>query len=386
MNRKCAAAEGWVYGGPGLRDAVLPPLRVRRALLRAASQEPLLRRYRAWVVLVRMRLWVLLWAVVVLLWIPLDLTLIGGSLGWHLALGRVAMAALFAGAAWACRCKPTQRNIRKAYALLFGIPLVFFIATAPYLKSTEVALSLAGQAYLHTYQLFPLLIAGSIGLLPVTLLEGAGLVVACVLASVASVVYAMWVTGHAILPVASEFGWLWTLFIAGSAGTLAGVSQTSLLLQHFRDAGTDPLTGLLNRRTGVNLLALQWEQARRDHRPLSVALIDLDRFKRINDAHGHKAGDRALIDFVERLRAALRAGDALIRWGGEEFVAVLPGAAVHDTVRRLERVLHEHPLTGPDGAPLTFSAGVAELEQDAPRTPEALVALADRRMYQAKAA
>ena len=375
-----APADLWVRGAPTLREAVAPSLKMWRALLSAAGQDPLARRYRAWVLLARVRLWALFWAFVVPLWIPLDLMLIGGTSGRHLALGRALLALFLATAVWLFRCVPTQRNVRWAYALLFGMPLLFFVVLAPYFQTAVMRPSLSARAYLDTYHMFPLLISASIGLLPVTLFESAALVGACLLASVAGL------AASGLLFDSSELGWLWILLVASGIGTLAGVSQTALMLQNFRDAATDPLTGLPNRRAGVNLLALQWEQARRNHGPFSVAMIDLDGFKRVNDTHGHEAGDRVLVGFAVRLRETLRAGDSLLRWGGEEFLAVLPGAESHDAVRRLEKMLHECPVLEPDGVPLTFSAGVAERGTDASSNPEALVALADRRMYEAKAA
>lgn len=375
-----APADLWVRGAPTLREAVAPSLKMWRALLHAAGQDPLARRYRAWVLLSRVRLWALFWAFVVPLWIPLDLTLIGGTSGRNLALGRALLALFLAAAVWLFRCVPTQRNVRWAYALLFGMPLLFFVVLAPHFQTAVMRPSLGARAYLETYHMFPLLISASIGLLPVTLFESAALVGACLLASVAGL------AASGLLFDSSELGWLWILLVASVIGTLAGVSQTALMLQNFRDAATDPLTGLPNRRAGVNLLALQWEQARRNHGPFSVAMIDLDGFKRVNDTHGHEAGDRVLVGFAVRLRETLRAGDSLLRWGGEEFLAVLPGAKSHDAVRRLEKMLHECPVLEPDGVPLTFSAGVAERGIDASPTPEALVALADRRMYEAKAA
>ena len=93
-----------------------------------------------------------------------------------------------------------------------------------------------------------------------------------------------------------------------------------------------------------------------------------------------------LVGFAARLRETLRAGDALLRWGGEEFLAVLPGAESHDAVQRLEKMLYECLVFKPDGVSLTFSAGIAERRDDASSTPEVLVALADRRMYEAKTA
>lgn len=374
MKDRKSSVDTWVSG------VVTPPLGMWRALLRATGQEPLLRRYRAFVVLARVRMWALLWAIVVPLWIPLDLTLVGGEKGWRLAIGRVVVALCLATAAMICRCIPRQGNVRRAYALLFGSPLLFFIVLAPYVHTTAGGLSLASRTYLDTYQLFPLLVATSIGLLPVTLYEAIVLVGACLAASLMGAGLA---TPHQLMQPA-ELGWLWILLVAGGVGTLAGLSQTALLMQNFRDAVTDPLTGLLNRRAGVNLLAMQWEQARRGHMPLTVAMIDLDHFKQINDTHGHDTGDQVLVAFSTCIHAALRAGDALVRWGGEEFLAVMPGATSSDALRRLEQILRERPNLGPNGTPLTFSAGVAEQQEDSMATPEELVMLADQRMYEAK--
>ncbi len=375
--------EDWARANtaPGLRDAVLPGLGLWRGLLRAAGQKPLPRRYRAWVLLARIRMWALLWAIVVPLWIPLDLLLVGGTAGHRLALGRLVVTLLLIAEVWLCRCPPEVRGTRRALAVLFGTPLLYFMLIVPTLVHTPT-LSATGAALIKTYQFIPLLIVASIGLLPVTVLEGLAVAGACLLATVLG----RYILGDAMLSNAADLGQLWILFVAALIGILAGVSQTALLLQNFRDAVTDPLTRLHNRRAGINLLALQWQQAQRDHKPLSVALIDIDHFKRVNDTHGHAAGDRTLIDFATRLQGALRAGDALVRWGGEEFLAVLPGAASHDAAQRLKRLLHAQTWRGPGGELLTFSAGIAEQGHDAPPSPEALVALADQRMYQAKAA
>ena len=92
-----------------------------------------------------------------------------------------------------------------------------------------------------------------------------------------------------------------------------------------REAATDGLTGLLNHRGAQERLRREIETAAATGAPLSVAVVDLDHFKRINDSHGHAEGDRALAAAAAKLRAVVRAGDAVGRLGGEEFVLVLPG-------------------------------------------------------------
>ena len=145
----------------------------------------------------------------------------------------------------------------------------------------------------------------------------------------------------------------------------------------------DPLTHLKNRRFLFTQLRSLISGARRHGRPMAVAMVDLDRFKAINDAHGHAVGDQALITAGEALRRALRAEDVLGRIGGEEFLALLPDtgeeAAAHAAERLREAV---EAARGP--VPLTASVGYAVLEGG--EAPDDLVRRADTALYAAKAA
>lgn len=152
---------------------------------------------------------------------------------------------------------------------------------------------------------------------------------------------------------------------------------------------TDALTHLANRRFGVGRLAEEIERARRYDRSLSVVLIDIDHFKKVNDTLGHQAGDEVLVSVSDELRNTLRKSDCAIRWGGEEFLFVFPetdGMEAAGIVNRLRSHLESHPVdvTTNDGTPVpvTVSGGVAELSSD--DTLETLVDRADQALYRAK--
>ena len=151
---------------------------------------------------------------------------------------------------------------------------------------------------------------------------------------------------------------------------------------------TDPLTGLPNRRFVFDRLAELMTEAAELRIPLTVAAIDLDEFKAINDTHGHAVGDRVLVWFAQRLVASVRQRDAVGRIGGEEFLLVLANTGrqgAERVLRELRGVLLEEPLPlQATGLRVCFSAGIAEAQPS--DSSESLCQRADRGMYHAKAA
>ncbi|PKP73828.1 MAG: diguanylate cyclase response regulator [Alphaproteobacteria bacterium HGW-Alphaproteobacteria-6] len=162
----------------------------------------------------------------------------------------------------------------------------------------------------------------------------------------------------------------------------------------LRLAMTDPLTGLHNRRYALPHLARIAERARATGRQFAVMLIDLDRFKSVNDRHGHAAGDAVLVEAANRMKSNLRAVDMVARIGGEEFLVVLPEttlAAAHATAERLRRVVAERPVPlpgGTDSIAVTLSVGLVLGNDGAAGSTaeiDALIDRADRALLAAKA-
>ena len=155
-------------------------------------------------------------------------------------------------------------------------------------------------------------------------------------------------------------------------------------------ANTDALTGALNRRHFMEMGTLMLARASHDESPMSVLMLDIDDFKKINDRHGHQAGDEVLRMFARICVKTLRPTDMLARWGGEEFVALLPATAPADAVRisaRLCAAIAQGSVDTDRNAPIgvTVSVGVAASLDGSARLEE-LLSRADAAMYEAKLA
>ncbi len=178
-------------------------------------------------------------------------------------------------------------------------------------------------------------------------------------------------------------------FIASITGTFMLLMVLGERERAFirRLATIDQLTGTLNRRGFIPVLDLAWRSANRRHGPMSLAILDIDHFKRLNDTFGHDVGDTVLAAFAAALRKLCRDRDVVARWGGEEFLLLMPETPVQNAVAALRRLRAALPsqLAGLAPCPVTFSAGVYECGDfhDA-ASIDALVARADHCLYQAK--
>jgi diguanylate cyclase (GGDEF)-like protein len=176
---------------------------------------------------------------------------------------------------------------------------------------------------------------------------------------------------------------------AGSLASHAAIALENARLHRIveRQALVDGLTGIANRRQCEDALTAEIARSERLGTPLTLILADLDDFKAINDVHGHPVGDDVLREFASVLRATVRESDLAGRWGGEEFLLLLPGTDVDGGAQladRVRRVLAERSFRGRDGSVfgVTCSFGVAQHADDGDERE--LFAAADRALYRAK--
>jgi diguanylate cyclase (GGDEF)-like protein len=160
--------------------------------------------------------------------------------------------------------------------------------------------------------------------------------------------------------------------------------------ESLRMAATyDFLTRLLNRGEVMALLDRELIRGKREVRPVGIILADIDHFKGINDSFGHLAGDAVLIEVTKRLKSDLRAYDGAGRYGGEEFLLILPGCDLATTIRRADKIRQmvstEVIMIGKEARKVTISMGATAAGSDKKMSAEALLREADTALYRAKA-
>ena len=166
------------------------------------------------------------------------------------------------------------------------------------------------------------------------------------------------------------------------SAVLMATDRLRIELEHL--ANHDSLTNALTRRHMDDACRSELERCRRHGRSMALLIMDLDHFKEINDTYGHQAGDQALINFVARVNALLRGPDQLGRFGGEEFVALLPDTSLDEAIAVAERIRGACTLAGQAPA-CTVSIGVTTNRKDNDSV-DTLLARADAALYRAKAA
>lgn len=317
--------------------------------------------------------------ILTLAWLPIDLIALPMRDGAIFSVLRVAASAGFAFLVLFTRRRQSLGRVYLSLVLLYAIPTVFYFTSLLLLRHS--GLGLYARTALEAYWALPAVAMAGLGIFPLTLVE--------------SIAFSLPVITGEALAFALHLGVffpggiidaLWMMFLMGGIAAVVGLSQLSFSLALVSQSLRDGLTGCYARASISELIELNFKDSLRTGSPCAVAFLDLDRFKEINDLHGHEAGDQVLIEAVRRIGSTLRATDCLGRWGGEEFVVVLPGSTGAEAVQTIQRIRAQGLGRRPGGKAVTVSAGVSERIADQCDDWLSLVRIADQRMYAVKSA
>ena len=337
----------------------------------------LLANRRGTMIVNRVRLFAFLFSVLTPLWSIIDFIVFPSPLWIILTAMRFLATGAFAALVVHYRPSGHLFDAYRAMGILFAIPTIFYVAS--HFALANFQLTGLSAAIGSGYTFLPFVLLAGLSIFPLTLLENL-LIATPILLIQAVAGYYSW----AALDWPSYIGSFWLLILITGVSTLAGMSQLAFMIALVRQAIRDPLTGVFSRRSGEEVLDLQAIISARSNAPLSVAFFDIDHFKSVNDEYGHEAGDCVLISSTEHITHTLRRGDMLVRWGGEEFLVIMPNTDLEQARVAMIRARELGFGQRPDGTPITASIGIAERSIDEANDWKDLVEKADQRMYRAK--
>ncbi|HLO78582.1 MAG TPA: GGDEF domain-containing protein [Magnetospirillum sp.] len=336
-----------------------------------------IRRHAASVTISRVQLVAALFAVLVPVCSILDWFVFPWPQWAEMTAMRFASSIVFVALAWPWQLSKSRLQADAMLVALLLVPPVFYLVSIQIISD----LHLDPFAMLATklYALMPNIVLAGLAIFPLTALEVA-------LFSLPAFLFAL--IGYRMngetLSLVQHGPELWLMVLVMGVAMFSGMSQLHYMAALVNRAMIDPLTGAYTRRSGGETLDLLFRLSALQNAPLSVAFFDLDKFKSINDTYGHDEGDRALKTLADKLKSGLRKGDVLVRWGGEEFVAILNNTDAAGARIVVQRLREAGFGDRPDGSPMTASIGVAERTVDNAKDWPDLIEAADQRMYQAK--
>jgi len=331
---------------------------------------------RAEFIYMRVRFLAYVFALLSILWIPIDIFIVPNESLVSILSLRIAYSGLFVilGMLTNNAQKLNYAQLRLTAFVL--IPCIFYFYSRLVLNSNADE-----QSVLIGYSFLPYLTVVLLAIFPLTLLEGISYATLVGITYFVSEIYF-----KKSLTIVS-LGNIWLLTLLAGIAIWAQLAQLQMLLRLYREASRDPLTGLVNRRVLNKWLNLEITRAREHTQPLSVLLFDLDLFKKVNDTYGHLTGDKVLQTFSRLLKRDLSNYNLIGRYGGEEFIAVLPGkdkTAAINIAERIRKNCHTVETRGSENCIVSFtvSIGVAELHDT--DSIESLIHRVDKGLYSAK--
>jgi diguanylate cyclase (GGDEF)-like protein len=231
------------------------------------------------------------------------------------------------------------------------------------------------------YSFMPFLMIAMLGVFPLTLTWGGGLTAMVVLVHLVVVAFlGQWTTADAV-------DRLWVLLMVGGITVWIQSGQLLMLMKLYRESTEDPLTGMINRRALMKRLATEIAYVSNGKPTFCILMFDLDRFKKVNDNHGHLVGDKVLKTAAKLLQGGVREHDIVARFGGEEFIAVLPESTSEEAMEvaeRIRRTVEGAHVTTSDGERISLSTSVGVTAYEMPEAIEETFNRADGSLFKAK--
>ncbi|WP_210396479.1 GGDEF domain-containing protein [Motiliproteus sediminis] len=344
-------------------------------ILSARQHSPDFNATRADYITKRLRFMLLFFVAAVPAWIPVDYLTLNSENFSRISLARVALTAFLGLLYLISRSKPRPLTAHAVLVFTILSSVTFYLASMIIMATGVTETPLAG------YSAMPMMVVALTGLFPVTLLFGA------LLAATITLSYLGLQTWLGQLATSETLNTLWVIGLVTGVTLWIQCGQLLMLLKLYRESTRDALTGLINRRVLMKQFELVMEDANAGNTGFAVLMCDLDRFKRINDNHGHLIGDKVLRQAAAVLTDNLRKSDTIARFGGEEFMAILPGLNAAEAKRLAEELRQAFEACEiSDGAngtiPVTTSIGLTDYQPG--ERIEELLERADQLLYQAK--
>jgi diguanylate cyclase (GGDEF)-like protein len=289
----------------------------------------------------------------------------------YLLSARIVLSISLLMLAQALKMWSLVRTVRIVMPLAFLLPMLFFVTSMLIIKNIPV------EVVPSIFSMMPYFILAMLGLFPLTISVGF-FVIFCIFTPF--VIYNLVLVNK---PFWLFFNDVWLFMLFAGISLWLQVGQLSMLMKLYRESTVDPLTKLINRRVLLRLARRSHEY----HEVYSVVMFDLDRFKRVNDNYGHAIGDKVLVAVAKVIQKELRATDIIARFGGEEFVAVLPKTKLDDAniiASRVAVAISRQVITLADGNELSVTASVGVTQRKQAENLDDVLKRADDFLYFAK--
>lgn len=330
---------------------------------------------RSLYIIARARQMAFLFAIFVPLWAFVDYFTISEAHFPLIFIARLTLAAALGALGWYCYRGFESNRLVVILPLLFVLPSLFYVGSVMLLQSGVAELPSVGFSYL------PFLIVSMMGLLPLTLRTTLSIIFLILLLSA----WLEYMLGQ--LFTLQSLDKLWVFLMFAGISIWLQIGQLIILLKLYREATLDPLTNLINRRVLIKRLELEKARCEELGAPFSVLMFDLDRFKRVNDTYGHLVGDLVLNSIAQLIQSKLYKREIVARFGGEEFVAILPEKDTEQATKLAEEIRKncaEKEIETESGVRLNVTTSIGVTQYEPTESIDVMLARVDGSLYRAK--